>query len=170
MQTSLERLAALGASVQNSLPPMINELLERGDRPVAVNGEISGAAYHDNPYLSEGMDPCMIELLSHAKEQVSLSNGRRERFKRAAAVFNLVLNERFPTIPPCKKYRITVPVTWIYSKQKKALHFDLAGFQASWSFFDAVIPPDTKMVSVLEFWLVIDSSVSLFFAAFEISY
>ena len=111
MQIGLERLAALGASVQNSLPPVVNDQLERCDRPVAVNGDVNGLSYHDNPYLSDGMDPCMIELVSHAKDQICLSNSRRERFKRAASIFNMVFQERFPTIPPLKKPRSAVTVT-----------------------------------------------------------
>jgi hypothetical protein len=105
----LERLAVLGASVQNSLPPVVNELLERGDRPVAVNGDSSGS-YLENQYLSEAWDPCMAELMSKAKEQVCLSNDRRDRFKHASSVFNVAFQERFPTLPPAKRLRPTITV------------------------------------------------------------
>jgi hypothetical protein len=105
----LERLAVLGASVQNSLPPVVNELLERGDRPVAVNGDSSGS-YLENQYLSEAWDPCMADLMSKAKEQVGLSNDRKERFKHASSVFNVAFQQRFPTLPPSKRLRYTIPV------------------------------------------------------------
>mmetsp|Transcript_76321 Transcript_76321/g.205104 ORF Transcript_76321/g.205104 Transcript_76321/m.205104 type:complete len:446 (-) Transcript_76321:1372-2709(-) len=125
VQGGLERLLALGASIQNSLPQVIVEILERGDRPSAIVGESSVQPYLDVSHLADSCDPCVSDILSRSKRQIVVTNERRQRLICASSIFNAAFEERFPTIErPIKRFRIMELLS---------------------SYADAVIPPDTTM-------------------------